>query len=47
MRSVWRRSRLWKRWNEQARLTADKAAHFEVGGRAADPTIARRHVTVS
>lgn len=45
--TVWRRSRLWKRWNEQARLTSDKAAHFEVGGRAADPTIARRHVTVS
>jgi hypothetical protein len=45
--TVWRRSRLWKRWQEQARLNADKSGHFEVGSRTPDPAIVRRHVSVA
>jgi hypothetical protein len=45
--TVWRRSRIWKRWHEQARLTADKAGHFEVAGREPDPAVLRRHVSVA
>jgi hypothetical protein len=45
--TVWRRSRVWKRWQEQARLVADKTGHFEVAGRAPDAAIVRRHVTVA
>jgi hypothetical protein len=45
--TVWRRSRLWKRWQEQARLVAPRSGHFEVGGRAPDPAVPRRHVLVT
>jgi hypothetical protein len=45
--TVHRRSRVWRRWQEQARLEADKTGHFEVAGREPDPAIARRHVTVA
>ena len=45
--TVERRSRLWRRWQEQARLVAPQCAHFEVAGREPDPAIHRRHVTVS
>ena len=44
--TVSRRSRLWKRWQEQARLTADRTGHFEVASRQPDPAIRRRHVTL-
>jgi hypothetical protein len=44
--TVWRRARLSLRWLEQARLIAEKAAHFEVAGRERDPAIQRRHVTL-
>jgi hypothetical protein len=44
--TVARRSRLWKRWQEQARLVADRTAHFEVAGRSPDPAIVRRHVAL-
>jgi hypothetical protein len=45
--TVERRSRIWKRWHEQARLVAPQTAHFEVAGREPDPAIRRRHVTVA
>lgn len=45
--TVERRSRLWSRWVEQARLVAPQCAHFEVAGREPDPAIRRRHVTVA
>jgi hypothetical protein len=44
--TVFRRSRLWTRWQEQARLVAPQSAHFEVAGREPDAAIRRRHVAL-
>jgi hypothetical protein len=44
--TVWRRSGWLGRWREQATLTADKTAHFEVAGRQPEPAIRRRHVAL-
>jgi hypothetical protein len=41
--TVWRRSRLWNRWREAARLSAPRSAHFEVAARAPDPAVEKRH----
>ena len=41
---VMRRSTMFARWAEQARLRAPQAGHFEVAGRAPDPAIEKRHV---
>jgi hypothetical protein len=43
---VHRRSGWLGRWVEQARIAAPRCGHFEVGGRSADPAIARRYVGV-
>jgi hypothetical protein len=45
--TVWRRSGWLGRWREQAVLTAEKTAHFEVAGREPDPAIRRRHVRLA
>lgn len=44
--TVYRRSSLFGAWREAARLYAPKTGHFEIGGRAPDPAIERRHVAV-